>query len=166
MPPLRDTALVQRCDQCDEIASARCKRCDRPACGDHEPARGRRCADCQLVLDERLAAITPADVREQLAWYARLLGIVFVGSGAALGGLGAIVVIVLLVAGQVTVGSALLGVLIMAVCAGTIGALLCAVFTLPFMSFTGVQALRLHLARRRFLAERPGARRLPSADQL
>lgn len=45
--PHRNTALVTRCDRCDQTASVCCARCGRPLCTKHAPSKGQRCEPCE-----------------------------------------------------------------------------------------------------------------------
>jgi hypothetical protein len=45
--------FVDRCDQCDERASWRCARCDRPSCAAHTPDRHQLCNSCEFEFARR-----------------------------------------------------------------------------------------------------------------
>jgi hypothetical protein len=50
--PYRDQPIEEVCNLCHETALRRCRRCGAPLCGEHAPARRRRCTRCE----ERFAA--------------------------------------------------------------------------------------------------------------
>lgn len=147
--PLREAPLTVRCHRCDAIADSACQRCDRPACDEHAPGRGRRCDACEAELERRLAAIPPVEIDRG----SRKLALATIAASTAFFALAAAIAVI---AGD----ASLLTVAINAVAGALFAAAAVALASMPGLGRATTRALRRRRARRRFLAERPGQRRL------
>ena len=165
--PMRSTALAVRCKSCEQIATSHCLRCNRPACDEHAPARGRRCAMCEGELERRLDRTKPIELEKGLVTAAKVSLYAGLGSGLAFGATFLILGLIIVLFGGMGIAQALGMAAAAAVIFGLLGSGTAAILSLPFIgaggAVAGSRALVRKLEAQRFLRERPGQRRLNPA---
>ena len=58
--PFRSQKLIELCSECKTPATTRCRRCGRPLCAPHAPARRRRCQPCEAFYTDNLPTLSGA----------------------------------------------------------------------------------------------------------
>ncbi|MEM9491066.1 MAG: hypothetical protein AAGC55_18095 [Myxococcota bacterium] len=161
--PHRHQEFRELCVQCDGFSVAECQRCGAPLCAEHSPAPRRRCEQCELDYDQRIAPITRAlDRRKQMLSVALIKPMAISAVIGLISMLGVIPGVVIPVVGGVAAVLFFMSTLI-----AMIFFFLFAVGTAAEGASQGIrphlQQARLRRARRRFLRER-APRALPSGQ--